>query len=93
MKPFPRLQLMIRRTDRRDAMTLAFQVSGISGAEHIAAVKGEQVDAVAMPQKSANLEPGEIGCWRSHVNAWKRIVDARWETALIIEGTSSSQCE
>jgi len=74
-------------------MTLAFQVSGITGAEHIAGVKGEEVDAVAMPQRSTQLKPGEIGCWRSHVNAWKRIVEARWETALVIEGISFIQLD
>ena len=74
-------------------MTLSFQVSGISGAEHIEGAKGEEVDQVAMPQISIRLQPGEVGCWRSHVNAWKRLVEAGWQTALVIEGASSLELE
>jgi len=77
------------RTDRRDAMSLAFRVSGIESAEYIPSVRGEEIAAQALPREAENLDLGALGCWRGHANAWKRVIDEGWETALIIEGTNN----
>lgn len=41
----------------------------------------------ALPPGSwSGYKPGELGCWRAHANALRRVVDEGLETALIMEG-------
>jgi len=74
------------RTDRRDSMEVAADVSGL---------KIEWMDGVTpndMPQKTIppaykldKVLPGVIGCWRSHMNVIREIVRNKVSSALIFE--------
>jgi len=75
------------RTDRRDAVSLIASAQGVQITKLINAVKGSEVAAKAKPAGSGKqkLKDGEIGAWRSHIDAFKWIVDNGIETALILE--------
>jgi GR25 family glycosyltransferase involved in LPS biosynthesis len=48
--------------------------------------KGDEIDPKALPKKLKDIVgPGQLGCWRAHVDAWYRIVEIGLETALILE--------
>jgi GR25 family glycosyltransferase involved in LPS biosynthesis len=48
-------------------------------------VTGEEtIHSPAIPTDT-KLRPAELGCWRSHVNAWKHMLESGVETALILE--------
>ncbi|KAH8891158.1 hypothetical protein GQ53DRAFT_781936 [Thozetella sp. PMI_491] len=74
------------RTDRRDAILLSAALSNIE-IEFIDAVQGNEVPDKSMIKTwdYPRLQDGEIGCWRSHVNAMHEIVRRNISSALIIE--------
>ncbi|KAF5860529.1 hypothetical protein ETB97_001429 [Aspergillus alliaceus] len=73
-----------QRTDRQDAMSLVAAVSGLSlTLEH--GVNGSLMSSKARPEYSESLRPEQLGSWRGHANTWKRIIDEKVETALIME--------
>jgi GR25 family glycosyltransferase involved in LPS biosynthesis len=39
----------------------------------------------ARPSDGGFLRDEQWGCWRSHANMWKRVIDEKLETALILE--------
>lgn len=47
-------------------------------------VSGEEVHPKARPP-GADMTSGALGCWRSHANAWKKIIEEDIQTALILE--------
>ncbi|KAL9634829.1 MAG: hypothetical protein Q9164_003844 [Protoblastenia rupestris] len=76
------------RFDRRDTLSLMASYQGVQ-LDWQDAVKGEDIDPKAWPTHWNTGETqhtmGELGCYRSHVNALRKIVDNRYSTALIIE--------
>ena len=48
-------------------------------------IKENFVPAIAMPNSIWKPSVGQIGCWMSHVNIWKHIVENNIETCLILE--------
>lgn len=47
---------------------------------------GREINDKAKPKKDGSeLKPEQWGCWRSHVDLWKKVVDENIETALIME--------
>ncbi|KAL2255592.1 hypothetical protein VTK26DRAFT_3058 [Humicola hyalothermophila] len=74
------------RTDRRDAMTLAAALSGLS-ITWIDGVAGKDVSAKVLPGGglAADLPTGNKGSWRAHMNALQRIIQENVTTALILE--------
>ncbi|KAF2405287.1 hypothetical protein EJ06DRAFT_525816 [Trichodelitschia bisporula] len=71
------------RTDRQDGMSLIASLSGID-ATHVPGVKGEDIHIKAQPPGWGSGN-GPLGCWRSHANVWRRMLDENIETALIME--------
>ena len=75
------------RYDRRDVLTLMASYQNVQ-IEWQEAVRGEDIDRSQWPPSWGRnqIRPvGELGCYRSHLNALRKIVDNRWGTALIIE--------
>lgn len=75
------------RTDRRDAMSLIAASQDIKITTVINGVKASDIADKAKPigKGKEYLSGGEMGAWRSHIDAFKWIVDQRIETALILE--------
>ncbi|KAK6349439.1 hypothetical protein TWF696_005723 [Orbilia brochopaga] len=75
------------RTDRRDAVSLIASQAGIKISHIIDAVRGEDIHQKAYPfgEARTKLPLPYLGSWRSHMDAFKYMVDNRVETALIIE--------
>jgi GR25 family glycosyltransferase involved in LPS biosynthesis len=48
-------------------------------------VIGADIHDKAKPNEATNLRPEQLGCWRSHADVWRRVVDEEIETALILE--------
>jgi glycosyl transferase family 25 len=87
--------LNMARSIKRRAMFL-FQASifGLSNAEIIRAVDGNTLNLKKMishgiiqrdEHKQRDLTTGEVGCYLSHVNAWRTILERKIEKALICE--------
>ncbi|KAI9806597.1 MAG: hypothetical protein M1825_006054 [Sarcosagium campestre] len=77
------------RTDKRDAMTLSASLSGLK-IDWISAVRGSTLPDVALPfgagrNEGSGLSDGNIGSWRSHMNAVRSIVENGYSSALILE--------
>lgn len=73
------------RTDRRDAVSLIGSLSGITITKVFAAVKGEDVSEKAKPIGNDKIDQSHLGSWRTHVDAFRYVVDNNIETALILE--------
>uniref|UniRef100_A0A8C3AL53 procollagen galactosyltransferase n=1 Tax=Cyclopterus lumpus TaxID=8103 RepID=A0A8C3AL53_CYCLU len=86
-----------RRTDRRERMMSALDKQGIT-CKVIAAVDGKATNISEIhtmgihmlpgyndPYHGRPLTKGELGCFLSHYNIWKEIVERRLETSLVIE--------
>ena len=66
-------------------MLLLAELTGIR-VTRIPGVKGDEINPKALPKKPPkDLNFGQLGCWRTHVDAWYKVVDERLETALILE--------
>ncbi|KAI3336318.1 glycosyltransferase family 25 protein [Xylariaceae sp. AK1471] len=74
------------RTDKRDALALTSALTGFH-IEFIGGVKGESVPDNALPlgvDRQVLME-GNLGSWRGHMNAIRRIVEEGLESAIIME--------
>ncbi|KAL9026022.1 MAG: hypothetical protein Q9180_007553 [Flavoplaca navasiana] len=76
------------RSDRRDTLTMTATVNDIK-LEWVDAVKGSEMNKKAWPAHwntgKVNRTLAELGNWRSHLNAVRRVVESGWSSALIIE--------
>ncbi|XP_014886690.1 procollagen galactosyltransferase 1 [Poecilia latipinna] len=88
---------LLRRTDRRDRMLRALHEQKIA-CKIIAAVDGKAMNVSEIyalgihmlpgyqdPYHGRPLTKGELGCFLSHYNIWKEVVERRLETSLVIE--------
>lgn len=74
-----------RAPQRRKIMRDRLAALGLE-AEILSAVDGRKLDAADLPPGSEpELTPGEIGCYLSHVNAWKTIIQRGLSHAIILE--------
>ncbi|TRX96439.1 hypothetical protein FHL15_002711 [Xylaria flabelliformis] len=74
------------RTDKRDAFALTSALTGFH-VEFMDGVRGESIPDQAVPpgvDRKALMETN-LGSWRGHMNAIRRIVEEDLESALIIE--------
>ncbi|KAG5930901.1 hypothetical protein E4U53_002066 [Claviceps sorghi] len=72
------------RSDRQDVMSMLASATNVSltlqpGAD------GKSVPKKARPEGSDGLRDGQIGCWRSHADLWRKIVDENIQSAIILE--------
>ncbi|KAK9323686.1 hypothetical protein V1517DRAFT_319565 [Lipomyces orientalis] len=72
------------RTDRQDAMNLLASIHGLD-VHLIPGVDGDTVHPKSVPDGGSSLRPPELGCWRAHADAWRRMLASRQETMLILE--------
>ncbi|ROV90744.1 hypothetical protein VSDG_08300 [Cytospora chrysosperma] len=74
------------RSDKRDAITLASTLTGFD-VEWIDGVRGEDIPNKAVPfgVDRALLMETNLGSWRGHMNAIRRVVDEDLDSALIME--------
>ncbi|KAK9243185.1 hypothetical protein V1506DRAFT_545182 [Lipomyces tetrasporus] len=72
------------RTDRQDAMNLLASIHGLD-MHLIPGVDGDTVHPKSVPDGGSSLRPPELGCWRAHADAWRRMLASRQETMLILE--------
>jgi len=74
------------RTDKRDALALTAALTGFH-VDFVDGVKGESIPDKAVPlgiDRHALME-NNLGSWRGHMNAIRRIVEEDLESALIME--------
>ncbi|KKY31908.1 putative glycosyltransferase family 25 protein [Diaporthe ampelina] len=74
------------RTDKRDAMALTAALTGFH-VDFVDGVRGESIPNMAVPfgiDRHVLMETN-LGSWRGHMNAIRRIVDEDLESALIME--------
>ncbi|OTB17727.1 glycosyltransferase family 25 protein [Daldinia sp. EC12] len=74
------------RSDKRDAIALTSKLTGF-GVEWVDGVKGETVPDKALPfgADRKKLWETNLGSWRGHMNAIRRIVEEDLGSALIME--------
>jgi hypothetical protein len=83
------------RHDKRDITTLAAAVTGLQ-LTWVDGVPGDTMNPKATPpihfdpnfqdrQGEGMPNDGQVGCWRSHLNIWREMVNKGIESALIIE--------
>ncbi|KAK9794276.1 hypothetical protein SCARD494_05853 [Seiridium cardinale] len=74
------------RTDKRDAMTLTSSLTGFH-VEWVDGVRGETIPDKAVPfgADRKKLWENNLGSWRGHMNAVRRIVEEDLDSALIME--------
>ncbi|KAG5981483.1 hypothetical protein E4U54_006638 [Claviceps lovelessii] len=72
------------RSDRQDMMTMLSSVTNVS-LTHQPAANGNDIPDKAKPNGAGGLRPGQIGCWRSHADIWKRMVEENIQTAMVVE--------
>jgi glycosyl transferase family 25 len=74
-----------RTTQRRKTMLDRLANLGLE-AEILSAVDGSLLDAADLPPGTEpGLSPGEIGCYLSHVNSWKTVIQRRLSYAIVLE--------
>ena len=61
------------RTDHRDALLLTSAVSGIE-ISWVDGVEGKDVSEKALPHTGKDINAGNIGSWRAHMNALQELV-------------------
>ncbi|KAF3763615.1 family 25 glycosyltransferase [Cryphonectria parasitica EP155] len=74
------------RTDKRDAMTLSSSLTGFD-VEWVDGVRGDSIPDKAVPfgVNRKKLMETNLGSWRGHMNAIRRIVEQNLDSALIME--------
>ena len=74
-----------RATQRRKTMLDRLATLGLE-AEILSAVDGRLLDAADLPPGTEpGLSPGEIGCYLSHVNSWKTVIQRELSYAIVLE--------
>ncbi|KAG5954880.1 hypothetical protein E4U13_005542 [Claviceps humidiphila] len=72
------------RSDRQDIMSMLASSTNVSLTFQPGA-SGADIPAKAKPAGSDGLRDGQLGCWRSHADVWKRIIDENIQTAIVVE--------
>ena len=92
------LVLSLVRSPRRAAVLANYAERGITNFELIDAVDGLDLDVAGMrqrkevlPTKHGDISPGEIGCYLSHVVAWRRALADGMHTVCICEDDGAWQ--
>jgi GR25 family glycosyltransferase involved in LPS biosynthesis len=80
---------LLERSDKRDAMQLAAALSGLQ-LSWVDGVKGDEIHPKAVPmvhndKENPQLEDGELGCWRGHMNILREVIRTGILSALVLE--------
>lgn len=85
---------MVRSIKRRAASIFQSSIFGLSNAEIIQGVDGKTLDLELMRSRGIlrwdnhmkrDLTAGEVGCYLSHITAWRTLMELNLKTALICE--------
>ncbi|KIW14990.1 hypothetical protein PV08_07777 [Exophiala spinifera] len=71
------------RSDKADTMLLQAELTNFT-LEFVDGVLGATVSPKALPLTFEH-DAGTIGCWRAHMNIWRKMVEENIETALVLE--------
>ncbi|KAG6007581.1 hypothetical protein E4U21_005779 [Claviceps maximensis] len=72
------------RSDRQDVMSMLASSTNVSITLQPGAI-GKDIPDKAKPRGGENLRPAQLGCWRSHADLWKKMIDENIQTAMIVE--------
>ena len=72
------------RPDRRDFLTLMAAMSDMS-VTFVDTWTTKPVEKALPNEHNPGLKDVEYACWRSHADAWRRVVEEGWTTAMVIE--------
>ena len=72
------------RPDRRDIMSLTASLTNLK-LTFMGAWTTKPVEKAMPNEHNPNLKDVEYACWRSHADAWRKIVEGGWTTAMILE--------
>jgi hypothetical protein len=72
------------RPDRRDIMALMASVTGLK-LTFMDAWTQKPVDKAMPNEHNPNLKDVEYACWRSHADAWRKVVEEGWAMAMVLE--------
>ncbi|KAF2113971.1 hypothetical protein BDV96DRAFT_495107 [Lophiotrema nucula] len=76
---------MPHRTDKRDYQALFAFVSDLD-IEFIDGVNGSEVHPKALPYTwNSEQGAGTVGCWRAHLDIYRKMIQEKIQTALILE--------
>ncbi|KAG0645670.1 Collagen beta(1-O)galactosyltransferase 1 [Hyphodiscus hymeniophilus] len=78
---------MANRSDKRDAIALSAYLSGLQ-VEFIDGVDPSTIPEKAYPQNWKITEdepPGTLGCWRGHMNIYRKMLNENIQTAMVME--------
>ena len=73
-----------KRPDRRDFLTLMGAMTDIK-LTFINTWTTKPVEKALPAEHNPGLKDVEYACWRSHADAWRKVVEEGWETAMIME--------
>jgi glycosyl transferase family 25 len=68
-----------RNTDRRRNIESSLTIAGLSG-QRIDAVDGDK-----LRQRARHMSPAELGCYLSHIKAWRTLLESRERHVLVVE--------
>jgi len=72
------------RPDRRDIMALMASITNLK-LTFVDAWTKKPVEKAMPNEHNPNLKDVEYACWRSHADAWRKVVEEGWTTAMILE--------
>ena len=72
------------RPDRRDIMALMASVTNVK-LTFMDAWTRKPIDKAMPNEHNPNLKDVEYACWRTHADAWRKVVEEGWTTAMILE--------
>lgn len=72
-----------QRADRQDAITVQASVTNLKFTL-VDAARGDDISTLVLPP-TMHLSGGPLGCWRSHLNVMRHVIENNIQTALIIE--------
>jgi len=72
------------RSDRRDLLTLMAAMTDLK-VTFIDAWTRKPIEKALPNEHNPGLKDVEYACWRSHADAWRRVVEEGWRTTMVIE--------
>lgn len=72
------------RPDRRDFLSLMAAVTDLR-VTYMSTWTTKPAEKSLPNEHNPNLKDVEYACWRSHADAWRKVVEEGWATAMIIE--------
>lgn len=72
------------RPDRRDYLALMGAMTDLK-LTFMNAWTTKPVDKALPNEHNPGLKDVEYACWRTHADAWRKVVEEGWDTAMIME--------